>query len=133
MSTATIIAIGGALAVVAFILISANRAGQVAVPDVRVLSQLRQVGSKLDQPHKIDFFLYLPGQSAADRVAGDLTAQGYEVHVKPGAQNPSEWLVQANKTMVPELKTLVEIRKHFSALATANGGAYDGWGAEVVR
>lgn len=133
MSATTIIAIGAILAVLAYVLISANRAGQVAVPDLRVLSQLRQVGSKLNQPHKVDFFLYLPSQDSADRVAKDPSFRGYDVQVKPGAQDSSEWLVQASKTMIPDLKVLVEIREHLSALASANGGAYDGWGAEVVR
>jgi hypothetical protein len=133
MAAMTILALAIALVLAVAVLISANRAGQIAVPDIRVLSQLRQAGSKLSEPHKIDFFLYFPTEEAAASVARELTAQGFSTEIKLNDQSQSEWLVQAVKTMIPKVSVLVGMRENFSALAAANGGAYDGWGAEVVR
>lgn len=133
MSITTIVVVAAVLGVIALVLVSSNRAGQEGVPDIRVLSQLRQAGSKLEKPHQIDFFMYFPSESAANSVAQTLASQGYNVSVKPSAQSNPEWLVQAVRTMVPKVGALVEIRKSFSALASENGGTYDGWGAGVVR
>ncbi|MED5618901.1 ribonuclease E inhibitor RraB [Ideonella sp. BN130291] len=119
------------LAVGAFLLL--RNARSAPAPDGAVLSQLRQAGSNLDKPHNIEFFLYLPGEAAARRVAAKLEAQGFMVEVKPSASGNSDWLTLAKRAMVPRVDELLQLRAQLSALCETEGGEYDGWGTEVAQ
>ena len=95
---------------------------------------LRELGklSDLRQVHQVEFFLYLPTESAAREVAGTLAARGFSAEVRPGAKGPA-WLCFAVKPMVPELAELRRLRGEFEELTGRLGGEYDGWGSPVVR
>jgi regulator of ribonuclease activity B len=101
-------------------------------PDQMVLEQLRKAGSNLSKPHKVEFFLYFPTQSAATEAAPAIRKAGFEVDVRPAAQGPG-WLCFATRTMIPELTALQKIRRDFTAIAAAKGGEYDGWGTGIVK
>ena len=101
-------------------------------PDEAVLAQIKKANSNLLKPHKIDFFLYFPTQSAAEQAALRLKESGFAVEVKPAAQG-NDSLCFSVKTMVPELAALQQIRREFNSLVASNGGEYDGWGTAIVE
>jgi len=98
--------------------------------DESVLVQLKKAGSDLSKPHKIEFFLYFPSQSVAERAALRVREAGFQVEVRR-APKGNDWLCFATKTMVPELSALQEIRRDFSSLAASLKGEYDGWGTPI--
>jgi hypothetical protein len=101
--------------------------------DAYVISSLRRNGSDLSKPHDIDFFFYVPNESAAKGLASELMSAGYTVrHVQPSPQTPS-WEVYVQRSMVPDLKRMQELTVKFSRLAGRFGGVYDGWGALSVK
>jgi regulator of RNase E activity RraB len=100
--------------------------------DQLVLDQLHKAGSDLSRPHPVEFFLYFPGQDAADQAAVQILNAGLEVTVRRSAKG-DEWLCFAIKNIVPELAILQKIRTDFDALAARLGGDYDGWGTPVVE
>ena len=100
--------------------------------DESVLVQLKKAGSDLSKPHKIEFFLYFPSQSVAERAALRIRKAGFQVEVRRAAKG-NEWLCFATKTMVPELSALQQIRRDFSSLAASLKGEYDGWGTPIEK
>ena len=123
-------------AVVAFFAFRSLRSPQAdgAAPrsdDSDVIAALQSAGSDLSKPHPIDFFLYFPSQSSADQVSKTLAAQGDSTSVE--ASEDSQWLVLANRQLVPTDSALAKIRSDLTALASAQGGEYDGWESMVVR
>jgi regulator of ribonuclease activity B len=100
--------------------------------DESVLVQLKKAGSDLSKPHDIEFFLYFPSQSIAERAAPTIRAAGFAVEVRPAAKG-SDWLCYTTKTMVPDLTALQKIRRDFNRLAKSVHGEYDGWGTGVVK
>ena len=100
--------------------------------DQLVLAQLRRSGSDLAKPHKIDFFLYFPAQSVAEKASLNIRKAGFEVEVRRAARGDA-WLCFATKTMIPALPDLQRIRQNFMAIADSLSGEYDGWGAQAVK
>ena len=100
--------------------------------DGSVLNQLVQAGADLSKPHDPEFFLYLPDKSAAERVAGTLRAEGFQVEVTRAAVGDN-WLCLATKTLVLTHEGMTTLRKRFTAIVVEYRGEYDGWGSEVVR
>jgi len=111
---------------------SRNRTRPTVDGDLVVISQLRQAGSDLSKPHPIEFFLYLPSEQAALRVAERVREAGFRAKVDMGADG-NNWLCLAAEDMVPEHRALIEVRARFEKLASDFGGEYDGWGTAVVR
>jgi hypothetical protein len=101
-------------------------------PDQQVLDQLRGAGSNLEKPHPVEFFLYFPTEELADRAAGEIKAEGFDIKVELGADK-SSWLCQATKQMIPRYEDLTRIRKRFDEIARKFQGEYDGWGTPVVK
>lgn len=101
--------------------------------DARVIEELRLSGSDIGKPHEIDFFLYLPTEASARRVAVTLAALGFGIELGSASGGELAWLVHAKRSMVPDAAALERIRAEFEALCAAEGGEYDGWGAEVVE
>lgn len=99
-------------------------------PDEAVLVQLKKASADLSKPHKIEFFLYLPTQVAAEQVADQVKKDGFEAEVKPSAQG-GDWLCFVTKTMPPSLPELQKIRRDFEGITAALHGQYDGWGTSV--
>jgi len=101
-------------------------------PDALVLSQLKKAGSDLSKLHKIEFFLYLPSEAAAETTASRVRAEGFDASVKPPMGTPL-WLCFCTKMMVPDLTELQRVRHDFDHLTRELGGNYDGWGTPVVK
>lgn len=100
--------------------------------DQLVLAQLRKSGSNLSKPHNIEFFLYFPTQSLAEKAGLNVRDAGFEVEVRKAGTGDS-WLCFATKTMVPALPDLQRIRQNFTALAASVNGEYDGWGTQIEK
>jgi hypothetical protein len=100
--------------------------------DEATLEQLAKAGSDLSRPHTPEFFLYLPTEGSAQAVAARYTAAGFtaDVHHAPKG---SDWSCILKKSMVLTPDTLRQLRQEFTEVATAHGGEYDGWGAEVEK
>jgi hypothetical protein len=97
-----------------------------------VIIQLRKAGSDLSKPHTIDFYLYFPGQSAAEQAAARMRQTGYTVEVKRAAKG-DDWLCLGTKQLIPELSTIQAITRGLNALAASLHGNYDGWEAKVEK
>ena len=100
--------------------------------DQLVLDQLKKAGSKLEKPHSIEFFLYLPTEDGAWKAAELVSKEGCTVHVELGADQ-KQWLCFATKLMVPKHSDLQRLRKRFEAICAKFGGEYDGWGTPIVE
>ncbi len=100
--------------------------------DCKTLVQLAKAGSDLKKPHEIDFFFYFPTQDQAKKAAPKLAALGLSTKIDRAAKG-SNWVIHGNKTMVPSEAELQRLRRYFDEIAAAQGGDYDGWGAEVVN
>jgi regulator of RNase E activity RraB len=96
----------------------------------RVIYHLRRLGADVSKPREVEFFIYLPTEEGAYRVAAELQKEGYDVQVDPGAQG-ERWLCFATKTIVPSLDEMNRISERFTSLAESYGGDYDGWGTGV--
>lgn len=95
--------------------------------DEWALAQLRQGGDDLSKPHKLEFQLRFPTQSAAEQVATRIKAAGFDVTEKSDGQDGG-WLCVATNRMIPELAALAKIHGDFDGIAAQFGGTYEGWG-----
>lgn len=111
---------------------SRRAAREAAEPDAATLAALARAGSDLRQPHDLEFYLYLPTAAAAENVATTLRADGFVTRVSPDEKG-SEWLCLATRQLCPDVIELGRLRIRLTALASAAGGAYDGWGTTVVE
>jgi regulator of RNase E activity RraB len=107
-------------------------ARDAAHPDQATLAALARAGSDLAQLHEVEFFLYLPTEAAAARVAATLGSEDFETAVSRAAEGP-EWLCLATRRMRPDQEAFERLRTRLSTLAGSEGGEYDGWGATVVE
>ncbi len=108
--------------------------------DLAVLRRLKELGSDLSKPHTVDFFLYFPSEELARSAASEIEREGYVVRVDCAPRpwwrrffSKPEWGCYANKSIVPEEDTIVEIGAWLDEIAQRFCGEYDGWGTEVVN
>ena len=103
-------------------------------PDLQteVLTQLRQDGSDTSKPHRFDFYLYFPTETAARQVGQRLTHSGYRAEVRPAAKG-TDWLCLAKTTLTPDTAPLTEVGTLFTGLAQEYHGEFDGWESDVIR
>jgi len=97
--------------------------------DEQIIAKLRSQGYAPFNDYRVDFFLALPDEAAAQGVRARLEPE-FQIDVRP-LQNDRELAcsLHASKTMrliVPEMQ---EISRRLTALATEFGGRYDGWAA----
>lgn len=103
-----------------------------ADPDAALLAQLRKAGADLTRPTELRFFLSLPDQAAADRVARQIHEPGLRPEVRP-ADTGNTWLCLVTGTLTPTHQTMHRLRQQFEALALAERGEYDRWEAGLTR
>jgi len=96
----------------------------------RVLYHLRRLGADTSKPREVEFFIYIPTEEGAYRVAAEIQKVGFDVHVELSSRG-DQWLCFATKTLVPLLDELNQISEHFTILAESQGGIYDGWGTGI--
>lgn len=101
-------------------------------PDGATLDELARAGSDLTREHLVEFYLYFPLEAAARETATLLQQEGFETRMSRNDKE-QDWTLLATRQMRPELAPLRAMRDHLTALVTARGGTYDGWGTEVER
>jgi hypothetical protein len=96
--------------------------------DAMVIDALRDAGADLSQPREVVHYLYITGEAAARRAVGVLDRDDRFVHlvIEPEG-TPS--LIKLTHTMVVTPQSIAGIRAEIEAVATAEGGDYDGWEA----
>ncbi len=97
--------------------------------DKDALEELRAV-SNIDEIHIFEHYIYFPIERTSREVGNILHQLGFHVEVRLGADGVN-WLVLAKNEMLPTDSKISEVRKLLEAIATKNGGDYDGWEAEV--
>ena len=115
-----------AVVVVCLLALAACTAGDA--DDAAVIEQLRQAGADLSQPREVRYYLYLPGQADANRVATMVAGGARQVDVQPAAVG-SDWLVLVTETTVVDLELLAARREEWRRALEPLGGEYDGWEA----
>jgi hypothetical protein len=132
LNTKLVLIVAVVVALVAAGLLRSRSAEAEATRDGQTIAQLKKAGADITKPHSIDFFFYFPSQEAAHRVASRLAEFGLATKTEHAATGP-RWVIQGQKTMVPDKLELLILRKKFDALAATEQGEYDGWGTEVVN
>ena len=107
-------------------------AGDEGDPDAKVISHLISNGSDPSKPHELDFFFYLPDRPSCESLAARLNASGFRTDVlEPDAD--SRWAIQAWIWLPLDYGRIRSLTRDFEQIATALGGEFDGWGAEVIE
>lgn len=96
-----------------------------------VLDQLKECGSNFSRPHKLDFYLYVPTESAAKRAAKKVRESQFTVQIHPPPRKGDAWLCLASITVAPETAALSQIGDFFTQIAASLGGEFDGWNARI--
>ena len=97
-----------------------------------VLEQLRENGSDTSKPHNFEYFLYLPKQMYAEKAAAKIRESGFMVPDPTESASGGGWLCVARKTIIPDTADIGDHARFFGQIATALGGEFDGWEAEIV-
>ncbi len=101
--------------------------------DARVIELLRQNGSDLTKPHRIDFFFVLPTRPSAESLAKEVQSLGFSVIGIKRLRDSLLWELQAQRLSVPELASMRLTTVQLTALAAQFGGEYEGWGAPIAK
>lgn len=94
-------------------------------------NQQKRGPAAAEQPTFIEHFLYFPKKIQAEIAARRLTAKGWTVVVRMGADGEN-WLALA-KQPAPIDRDIEEVREELERLAKELNGEYDGWGAPVAE
>ncbi|HXY75794.1 MAG TPA: ribonuclease E inhibitor RraB [Steroidobacteraceae bacterium] len=97
--------------------------------DEQVIGRLRSQGYAPFNDYKVDFFLALPDEAAAQAARARLEPE-FSVDVKPLEGDPALGMsLHAAKTMRLIVPDVQEISRRMTALAADYHGRYDGWAA----
>ena len=103
----------------------------MSLEDEQVFFSLVSAGARLGVPVKVEHYAYLPARAAAERTARSLRHDTFAVTVDRPAKGERHWLVQAVRSVPLRPAPVEGDIERVSAVARANGGYYDGWGAPV--
>jgi hypothetical protein len=95
--------------------------------DAHFIQGLRKAGVDTFVEHVVDFFFTMPSREAAERLAGVLRADGYQVDVTDARATSGQFSLHASRQMrliVPDMQALTT---RFTQLAGEHGGQYDSW------
>ena len=109
--------------------VNRSNAAEIA-EDNEALSQLRAAGSNLAKPHKVEFYLYVPSEAAAEAAAAAIRPLGYTVAVSAG-EDETNWLCLSSRTMLPTIEEITVARSLFKGMALKYQGAYGGWNTAI--
>jgi hypothetical protein len=98
--------------------------------DARLVEKLRRSGGDPFKPRDLDFFVGMPDETSAQRIAQRLTADGFTVDVRPVEEGGSHpYSVHITKTMSLSVTEVRAVSTRLREMAEASGGRYDGWTA----
>jgi len=98
--------------------------------DAATLQAMKKAGADLSLPHKIDFYLQYKTQEAAAQSVVQVESLGCTVagiHQLEGL-----WELHAQKELVPDLKTIKDLKEKLGNIARLHAGKLDGWGTSVT-
>ena len=96
--------------------------------DTKLIERLRRSGADPFRPVEVDFFMALPGEGVAARVAGQLQSEGFVTDIRPLADSVDlPWSVHALKSMTIRRHGSRGVSQRMRTLAAESGGRYDGW------
>lgn len=96
------------------------------------IAELKAQGSDITKPTNVIFYLYFQKRSQAEALKGQITKLGFQVDIHK-IQDYDLWTLAANKTMVPSENNVISLGQQFTAMASSEGGKYDGWEAAHVN
>lgn len=98
--------------------------------DAATLQAMKKAGADLSLPHKIDFFLQFKTQEAATQSVVQVENLGLTV---AGIRHIGDlWELHAHKEIVPDLKTIKELKEKLGNIARLHAGKLDGWGTSIT-
>lgn len=98
--------------------------------DTRLIEKLRRSGVDPFKPQQLDFFIGMPDEASAQRIAQRLSADGFSVDVRPVADSTSHpFSMHISKAMSLSVTEVRAVSARLRELAEASGGRYDGWTA----
>lgn len=98
--------------------------------DAVTLQAMKKAGADMSLPHKIDFFLQFKTQEAATQSVVQVEGLGFTV---AGIRHLGEvWELHAYKELVPDLKTIKDLKEKLGNIARLHAGKLDGWGTSVT-
>ena len=101
--------------------------------DARLIDQLRKRGSDPFKPHDVDFFLAFPTQAAAEELAAQMRAEGFDADVVDEPESGElRYSLHAHKSMHLTVPDMQELSRKLTEAAKARSGRYDGWSAKQV-
>jgi len=95
-----------------------------------VLETLRKNGSDITKPHTFEFYLYVPKEILATKVANKIRQSGFTAEV---SRSGKRWECVASKTLVPATADLGDEARFFEQIAAAVGGEFDGWETALIE
>ena len=98
--------------------------------DAKLIEKLRRSGVDPFKPQQLDFFVGMPDEASAQRIAQRLTGDGFAVDVRPVADSSSHpFSLHISKAMSLSVTEVRAVSARLRELAEASGGRYDGWTA----
>lgn len=98
--------------------------------DTKLIERLRRSGSDPFRLHQLDFFIAMPDEGSAQRIAQRLVSEGFAVDVRAVTDSVAHpFSVHAKKAMPLSVTEVRAVSARLGELAEAGGGRYDGWTA----
>ena len=94
----------------------------------QVLRRMREHGDDLTTQRPVDFEHVLPNAKAAEAMAAQARALGYEVVIARRGMLSRSRDVRCTRTMVPTHTGITEVEERLGTIARGLGGYEDGWG-----
>ena len=92
--------------------------------DARLIDQLRKRGSDPFKPHDVDFFLAFPTREAAEQLAAQLRAEGFDADVVDEPENGDlRYSLHAHKSMQLTVPDMQELSRRLTDAAEREGRA----------
>ena len=88
---------------------------------------LRDKGADLAAERRLEHYLYLPDERAAEAIANELRGEGFDAEVRTPLPGIDEWLVLVAHQLVLDEQKFLAARARLGEIAHAHGGDYDGW------
>lgn len=99
-------------------------------PDKAVLGMLERFDKHLEDPRRVDFYLYFPSRRKAEYAVQELFCLGLTAEMIAGER---KWLCLASKKITPNLNALAGLRRALEDIAFRCGGRYDGWETMILE
>lgn len=103
-----------------------ERIDDASEADARVLDHLVRLGCDPSRPRECRYYMILPRELDARRVAHALRGDGWHADCE---EEPGHWLVTGTTVTGLTDAGVRETRSRLELLASVHGGEYDGWEA----